>query len=127
MEKYVTCDPRIKVKGIADLIDLPVTVRVQEFNKDNVEKFSEQMSKAHETGQEIIPIICDSYGGQVYNLLAMVDEIRSASLPVATIVEGKAMSAGGILFSMGTEGHRYMAPHSTLMIHRCQFIFFGKS
>jgi ATP-dependent Clp protease, protease subunit len=126
MKKFITCDSRIKVKSMADLIEMPVTIRVQEFNKESAEKFSESMSKAHETGQEIIPIIIDSYGGQVYSLLAMVDEIQSSTIPVATIIEGKAMSAGGILASMGTEGHRYMAENATFMIHDVSSFTFGK-
>jgi ATP-dependent protease ClpP protease subunit len=36
--------------------------------------------------------------------MSMISAIKDAELPVATIVEGKAMSCGAILFSFGEEG-----------------------
>jgi ATP-dependent protease ClpP protease subunit len=47
----------------------------------------------------------------------MISSILNSKLPVATIVAGKAMSCGAILFAFGTEGFRFMDPHATLMIH----------
>lgn len=125
MIRYLNVDQRIKTKP-ADLLESPVVIRVNKFNEEAVEKFNEGMAKAHETGQEVIPIIVDSYGGQVYSLLSMISEIQNAKMPVATIVESKAMSAGAILFSFGTEGYRYCAPNATLMIHEVSSFSFGK-
>jgi len=125
MKKFTTVDPRIKVK-IPDLLESPVVVRVNKFNEEAAEKFAENMGKAHETGQDIIPVIIDSYGGEVYSLMSMVSEVQNSSLPVAMICESKAMSAGSILFTFGTEGYRYMAPHGTLMIHEVSSFQYGK-
>lgn len=125
MIRYVNVDPRVKGKK-EDLIDHPIVIRLKKFNEEDGEKFSEIFSKAHETGQTVIPIVVDSYGGEVYSLLGMIAEIQNSKLPVATIVESKAMSAGAILFSFGTEGFRYMAPHATLMIHEVSNFMFGK-
>ena len=47
----------------------------------------------------------------------MISAIKSSELPVATIVEGKAMSCGAFLFSFGEEGRRFMDPNATVMIH----------
>jgi len=47
----------------------------------------------------------------------MISAIKQSELPVATIVEGKAMSCGAILFSFGEEGMRYMDKDATIMIH----------
>ena len=84
------------------------------------------MSDAHNTGQPVIPIVIDSYGGQVYSLMAMISEIEHAELPVATIVEGKAMSCGAILFSFGAKGMRFMDPNATVMIHEVSSMDRGK-
>jgi len=100
-----------------ELHNNPVTIRVNKFNEDSAAEFQRKMAMAHNTGQEIIPVIIDSYGGQVYSLMAMISAIKNSELPVATIVEGKAMSCGAILFSFGAEGHRYMDPYATVMIH----------
>lgn len=100
-----------------ELHNNPVTIRVNKFTEDSASEFQRKMAMAHNTGQDIIPVIIDSYGGQVYSLMAMISAIKNSELPVATIVEGKAMSCGALLFSFGTEGHRYMDPYATVMIH----------
>jgi len=100
-----------------ELHNNPVTIRVNKFTEDSAADFQRKMAMAHNTGQEIIPVIIDSYGGQVYSLMTMISAIKNSELPVATIVEGKAMSCGAILFSFGAEGHRYMDPYATVMIH----------
>jgi ATP-dependent Clp protease protease subunit len=116
MRKILEVDRRIKAKP-ADLLDEPVVIRVRDFNEDAADKFAQEMQKAHNTGQPIIPVVIDSFGGYVHSLLAMIGEIRSAALPVATIAMGKAMSCGAMLLGMGTPGHRYADPHSSVMIH----------
>lgn len=119
-------DPRIKQKNVADLIVAPIVIRVNKFDENAAKEFVENMNKAHDTGQAVIPVVIDSYGGQVYSLLTMVDAIRGAKVPVATIVEGKAMSCGALLFSFGTDGYRFMGPTSTLMIHDVSSMAWGK-
>lgn len=95
----------------------PVIIRVSHFNDNAVKSFMHDMDRAHLSGQSVIPIVCDSYGGQPYSLLAMIDIIEKATVPVATIVEGKAMSCGSILAACGDKGHRYIGPNATIMIH----------
>jgi len=104
----------------------PVIIRVNKFDEKSAQEFSEKMSSAHNTGQPIIPIVIDSYGGQVYSLMAMISEIEHAELPVATIVEGKAMSCGAILFSFGNKDMRFMDPNATVMIHDVSSMKYGK-
>ncbi len=117
-------DPKIKD---LELRHNPVIIRVNKFDEDSAKDFSAQMALAHNTGQNIIPIVIDSYGGQVYSLMSMISAIRSAELPVATIVEGKAMSCGVILFSCGNEGLRFVTPEATLMIHDVSSGAYGKN
>lgn len=117
-------DPKIKD---LELRHNPVIIRVNKFDEDSAKDFSAQMALAHNTGQNIIPIVIDSYGGQVYSLMSMISAIRSSELPVATIVEGKAMSCGVILFSCGSEGLRFVTPEATLMIHDVSSGAYGKN
>ena len=106
-----------KLIGEVELRKQPVVIRVNKFDEESAKKFSDAMSEAQNTGQPIVPVVIDSYGGQVYSLLSMVANIKSSKIPVATIVQGKAMSCGALLFSYGAFGHRYMDKHATLMIH----------
>ncbi len=104
----------------------PVIIRVNKFTEDSAKDFQTQIAQAHNTGQKVIPVVIDSYGGQVYSLMSMVSAISHSDLPVATIIEGKAMSCGALLYSFGEEGMRYMDPDATIMIHDVSAGQFGK-
>jgi len=116
--------PLLKDKELID--DLPIVIRVKKFDEASAKEFSDKMSKAQNTGQPVVPIIIDSYGGQVYSLMSMISDIRHSRISVATIVQGKAMSCGALLFSFGKEGMRYMDPDATLMIHDVSSMTIGK-
>jgi len=98
-------------------IQAPMVIEVNDFTEDSSRKFEEQMNAAQQTGQTIIPIMIDSYGGGVYSLLRMVDVIQNSRVPVATIVTGKAMSCGAVLYTMGKEGYRFAGKQATILIH----------
>jgi ATP-dependent Clp protease protease subunit len=104
----------------------PIIIRVNKFDEEAAKEFCSAMSLAQNTGQTVVPVIIDSYGGQVYSLMSMIGAIKASKVPVATVVEGKAMSCGAILFSFGAEGMRYMDPDATLMIHDVSSGAFGK-
>ena len=104
----------------------PVIVTVNKFDEKSAKEFQQQVSLAHNTGQKVIPVIIDSYGGQVYSLMSMISAIKHAELPIATVVEGKAMSCGAILFTFGEEGLRFMDPDATVMIHDVSSMEIGK-
>ena len=110
-----------------ELKNNPVIIRVNKFDEDSAKEFSMKMALAHNTGQKVIPIVIDSYGGQVYSLMSMISNIKASELPIATVIEGKAMSCGAILFSFGEDGMRYMDPNSTLMIHDVSSMAYGKN
>lgn len=110
-------DPKLKIKKIEEIIDLPSVILVNRFDELAAKDFRDQFARAVNTGQKIIPIVIDSYGGHVYSLMSMIATIRQSPVPVATIATGKAMSCGAILFSFGHEGYRFMDPYATLLIH----------
>jgi len=109
-----TIDPSIKE---IKLHSVPKIVRVNKFTEDSASKFAEDMDLARNSGQPVIPIVIDSYGGQVYSLMSMIAEIKNTEQRIATIVESKAMSCGAVLCTFGSEGYRFMAPDATVMIH----------
>lgn len=105
----------------------PRVIWVTKFDEESARQFATDMNAAHLTGQTVIPVIIDSYGGEVYSLLSMIAEIRSSELPVATIVKGKAMSCGSFLAAAGTPGYRYSDPEATYMIHEVSSMAWGKT
>ena len=104
----------------------PIIIRVNKFDEKSAAEFSHKMAAAHSTGQKVIPIVIDSYGGQVYSLMSMVSAIQASDIPVATIVEGKAMSCGAVLLTFGEEGMRFADPNATVMIHDVSSGGYGK-
>ena len=123
MKHTVEISPLIKE---IELRKSPIIVRVNKFDEESSKKFVSEVAQAHSTGQKIIPIVIDSYGGQVYSLMTMISAIKDAELPVATIVEGKAMSCGAVLFTFGEEGMRFMGADATVMIHDVSSMDWGK-
>lgn len=114
-----------QIKAVELKVD-PIIIRVNKFDEESAKEFVDAMSRAQNTGQSVIPVVIDSYGGQVYALMTMIGAIRNSKVAVATIVEGKAMSCGALLFSFGAEGMRYMDPDATLMIHDVSSFAMGK-
>lgn len=116
--------PLLKEPKLID--DLPIVIRVNKFDEASAKTFSVLMRKAQNTGQPVVPVIIDSYGGQVYSLMSMISDVQHSKIPVATIVQGKAMSCGAILFSFGAPGKRYMDQNATVMIHDVSSMDRGK-
>ena len=125
VNQSVELDPRLS-KVPEDLLSLPRVVYVNDFDDESARRFEEDMEEAKRTGQPVIPVVIDSYGGSVYSLLSMVDTIKNIGVPVATVAKGKAMSAGALLLSCGTEGMRYATPNSTILIHDVSSMASGK-
>ncbi len=126
MESYLDIDPRIRCDA-KDLLDKPIVITVNKFEVDAVRKFREQFVTAHQIRQPIIPVLIDSYGGEVYSLMGMITVIKNSQIPVATVIDSKAMSCGAILFSFGSEGHRYMSEDATIMIHHVSLGAYGNT
>ena len=65
MKHIINASPLLKEYSLKD--NFPVIIRVRNFNEAAAKTFTEQMAKAHNTGQPVIPVIIDSYGGAVYS------------------------------------------------------------
>ena len=119
-EKRIPCSHLKKI----EFPDEPLYVTVNKFESYTLKSFMEECDKVLRHGQEFLPIVIDSYGGEVYTLLGMADFLKSIDVKVITVCQAKAMSCGAHLFSCGDE--RYIAPTSTVMIHEISAGFLGK-
>ena len=93
----------------------PVTARVNEFDEFASRMLSYNITEAKLNNQKSLPVVIDSYGGEVYSLLGMVDILSNSGLEVITIATSKTMSCGAFLLSIGKK--RYATPNATIMIH----------
>lgn len=131
MKYQINIDSRISLPDGEKCLEIPAFVKFTgDFTEESAAKFRAELnmaeSHARAAKQDVIPVIIDSYGGEVYSLLSMIDAIDACDMPVATIVESKAMSCGAVLFSCGAEGHRYMGPNATVMVHDVSSMAWGK-
>lgn len=115
------------LKGqLEDFVYSPKVIRVDDFSDSVVGDFADKVSEIISSQQTFLPIVINSYGGDCYNVLAMIDVLKSVDIPILTLALGKTMSAGAILFSQGTKGWRYMASNASMMIHDVASTFDGK-
>ena len=79
---------------------------------------------AKKTQKEPIKLIINSFGGELYSGLALVDVIDNSLTPVHTICHGSAMSMALVVFAAGH--HRIASKYATFMYHEASYPTEGK-
>lgn len=77
------------------------------------------------TTEEPIHIRIDSYGGGMYESLALYDRLRECGAEIITRASGKVMSAGVTIFLAGDI--RTCSEHTTFMLHSLSSFMEGKA
>jgi ATP-dependent Clp protease protease subunit len=90
--------------GENTLVDLMIRVRAILNNRTS------------DTRNEPINLIINSNGGDVYEMLGIIDYIESLSVPINTICRGRAFSAAAVILACGT-GTRMASKRSCVMFH----------
>ena len=75
---------------------------------------------------KFIPLIIHSCGGNVDDLLTIINTIDTCTTPIMTICLSCACSAAAVIFALGSNGLRIMAPNSYLMFHESSMGAEGK-
>lgn len=95
--------------------------RYDAIENQDIESIKE-ISSNHK--RDPIKLHITTYGGSVYDELALVDIISNSKTPVHTIALGKAMSAG---FNILIHGHkRFAYKNATMMYHQVSTGHYGK-
>lgn len=94
-----------------------VTQAIHNINYHD-EKVEAELASLPSMNYERPPITfyIDSYGGQVYSALGLVDQMKLSKTPIHTVVTGCAMSAGQLIAMSGHK--RYCTKNSTFMVHQ---------
>lgn len=125
MINIIIKDPKVNGK-VDDLVIRPKVITVCEFDEKSAVRFTKEISAAEETGQQVIPIVINSYGGFVDSMLSMISDIENSRLNIATVIQGKAMSCGLILAGYGDVGYRFIDKNSRIMMHEISDHIYGK-
>jgi ATP-dependent Clp protease protease subunit len=99
----------ITQENVNDIINL-----IYEINEEDIKK----------TQVEPIKLIINSFGGEVYSGLALIDVIDNSRTPIFTICYGTAMSMGLVVYAAGHE--RYASKNATFMYHEAAYPIEGK-
>lgn len=70
-----------------------------------------------ESSTDPCEMFISSYGGTIYDALALYDIMNTLSCPIHTFAYGKCMSAAPLLLAAGADGYRWVAPHVSFMHH----------
>ena len=90
-------------------LDGPITA-------ETAQQFMEQLLYLEER-QEPVTLVINSPGGEVGAGLLMYDLMQSFRPELHVFCAGTAASMAAILLAGGPKGHRYILPHSKVMIH----------
>lgn len=93
----------------------PILTRINEFDEWGSRTLSWSIQDTKNNNQKSLALVIDSYGGDAYSLMGMIDIIKNSALDVITIASAKAMSCGAFLLSFGKK--RYATENATIMIH----------
>jgi ATP-dependent Clp protease protease subunit len=108
-------------------LNKPKFLIVNDFCEEANNAFLAGINHVVNDPQPFVPIVVDSFGGDVLTVLSMLDMLDAVSKPVVTICTSKAMSCGSVLLSAGTKGYRYASPRATILIHEASTQLEGKA
>lgn len=84
-----------------------IIYQIYDINKEDENKHTSQIKP--------IQLIINSFGGEVYSGLGLIDVIDNSKTPIYTICHGTAMSMALIIYAVGHK--RIASKYSTFMYH----------
>ena len=75
--------------------------------------------------KELLLMIC-SEGGSMEDAFALIDVIKSSSIPVKTVGLGSIASCGLLIFLAGSPGRRILTPNTSILSHQYSWGSEGK-
>lgn len=115
-KRTILLSDRISQSSVKDIVN-----KIFDINLDDDEK--EATYKKWE--RTPILLFINSFGGSVYDGLALVDIIKRSKTPVHTICIGSCMSMGLWVWLAGSK--RFIGESSTLMFHDISSSVYGKT
>jgi len=76
--------------------------------------------------KEILLMIC-SDGGNLSDAFALIDVMRSSTVPIKTVGLGSIASCGLLVFLAGTRGRRILTPNTSILSHQFSWGSEGKA
>ena len=116
-ERRSKLDPLSRIITLGDIDCETVNEIIQSIYEINAED-------AKKTTVEPIKLIINSFGGEVFSGLALIDVIDNSQTPVHTICHGTTKSMALIIYAAGHI--RYASKYATFMYHEAAYELNGK-
>jgi ATP-dependent Clp protease, protease subunit len=116
-ERRSKLDPLSRIITLGDIECETINEIIQDIYEINEEDAKKQTV-------EPIKLIINSFGGEVFSGLALIDVIDTSQTPIHTICHGTAMSMALIVYAAGHV--RYASKYSTFMYHEAAYEIEGK-
>ena len=111
------------------LQDSGMYVFMDEVNNETIKPIVEWILCANHTAKkkrkELLLMIC-SEGGSMDHAFALIDVMRSSSIPIKTVGLGTIASSGLLIFLAGTRGRRILTPNTSILSHQYSAYTEGK-
>lgn len=78
-----------------------------------------------EDKEKPISLFINSHGGSVFDMLGIVDVMKTIKAPIDTYILGSAYSAASLIAACGNKGKRFISANSEMMIHEAAMQGFG--
>jgi len=75
--------------------------------------------------KELLLMVC-SEGGAMQDAFALIDVMRSSTIPIKTVGLGMIASSGLLIFLAGTPGRRVLTPNTSILSHQFSWYNEGK-
>jgi ATP-dependent Clp protease protease subunit len=75
--------------------------------------------------KELLLMICSS-GGEMEPAFALIDVMKSSSIPIKTVGLGQISSCGLLIFLAGAQGRRILTPNTSILSHQYSWGSEGK-
>jgi ATP-dependent Clp protease protease subunit len=75
--------------------------------------------------KELLLMICSS-GGDMESAFALIDVMKSSTIPIKTVGLGQIASCGLLIFLAGKSGRRFLTPNTSILSHQYSWGSDGK-
>jgi ATP-dependent Clp protease protease subunit len=102
----------------------PVFYLQSGITENSVKELCGNLMEAKNGGYSKIKISLNTTGGSVHqmaSLIAVMQDLKAQGIVIETVGTGNVASAGTLILSSGSNGYRYVYPHTQLMIHNPSF------
>ena len=102
------------------LLDADIHYLHGELTNENVSETIKWILSANlvKKPKRVLELYINTPGGDLYEMFALIDVMKSSYHHISTVGIGAVMSAGFLIFASGSQGYRYIGKNTGIMNHQ---------